>query len=435
MGLLETNPISSNLLLENFWRVEMNKRIVATFDPQKLADNRYTLIFDNLRSAGIDVDILPDVDPSNLEGMLSTYRERITDADMVFHIPAFTSSQLYWAYETDFRAWTEEMSAKGHSWTSDEYDALQKERKENEGRFQRSLNELVGEQQKSGTILDADVFLESEGEVYTTLDQMDIPRINRMTVEDWEAKKPFPAVFKMKNTSQGQGIYHIETDDQFRKLFDKDYIQRDDQYGSGRFSDSRDYFDVSEFVECPSDHFTHYRVFTLGDGTIMGAVLSYSGLRKSDDERIAVDDVNIHDVYDDVKSPLFLNRKKVVSNKGNGGNQIPLYPTDEARPATEYELEILAQHGVTDQQIPQALEDQARRTAQRLGDKGLYVLGQDWIQGKDGKFYCLEVNAGPQFGIFDTLYNQGRGDDDAAQRIATEKISQGILSNLQRNRV
>jgi hypothetical protein len=433
MGLLETNLTSSNLLLESFWRVEMSKRIVATFDPVKLADNRYSLIFENLRSKGVDVDILPDVDPKNLEGLLSTYRERVADADMIFHIPAFTNNQLFWAYDTDFRAWTEEMNAISHSWTSDEYGGLQKERKENEGRFQRSLNELVGEQQKSGAILDADVFLESEGEVYTTLDQMDIPRINRMTVEKWEAKKTFPAVFKMKDTSQGQGIYHIEIDDQFRKLFDKDYIQRDDQYRSGRFSNSRDYFDVSEFIDCPSDHFTHYRVFTLGDGTIVGGVLSYSGLRKSDDERIVLDDVNIGNVYDDVKSPLFLNRRKVVSNKGNGGNQIPLNPTDEARPVTDYESEILDQHGVIDQQIPQALEDQARRTAQRLGEKGLYVLGQDWIQGRDGKFYCLEVNAGPQFGIFDTLYNHGVGNDEAAQRIATEKIANGILAHLQRN--
>jgi hypothetical protein len=410
----------------------MNKRIVATFDPKKLADNRYSLIFDNLRSAGINVDVLPDVDPKNLEGILDTYRERIKGADMVMHIPAFTSNQLFWAYETDFRAWTQEMSATGHSWTSDEYDELQSERKENERQFQVKLNDIVREQAQSGAILDADVHLESESEVYTTLDQMDIPRINRMTVEEWEANKTFPAIFKMKNTSQGQGIYHIETDDQFRKLFDKDYIKREDQYGSGRFSDSRDYFDVSEFIDCPSDHFTHYRVFTLGDGTIMGAVLSYSGSRKSDDERIALDDVNVRNVYDDVKSPLFLNRKKVVSNKGNGGNQIPLNPTDEARPITEYESEILAQHDVADQQLPQALEDQARRTAQRLGEKGLYVLGQDWIQGKDGKFYCLEVNAGPQFGILDTLYNHGDGNEEVAQRIATQKIAEGIISHLQR---
>lgn len=431
MGLSETNHTFSNLLLESFWSAGMNRRIVATFDPERLQDNRYTLLFENLRGAGFDVDVLPHPDPEFLDDLLDDYKQRLEGASMVIHIPAFFFAWADGNYEN-----TGDGDRDMNFYLAPTTDPEKVRRLD----FKRKLEDTVRSLADSGTILDADVYLSDESEVYTTLDEMDIPRINRTTVEEWEANKTFPVVFKMKGTSQGHGIYHIETDDQFRKLFDKDYIipaenapsHVRNNFRSGRFSDSRDYFDVSEFIECPSDHFTHYRVFTLGDGTIMGAVLSYSGLRKSDDERVALDDMNIGNVYDDVKSPLFLNRKKVVSNKGNGGNQIPLNPTEQASTISDYETEILAQHGITDQQIPLALEDQARRTALKLGEKGLYVLGQDWIQGKDEKFYCLEVNAGPQFGIFDTLYNQGREDDEAAQRIATQKITEGIVRHLSR---
>ena len=409
-------------------------RVVSTFDPEKLVDNRYTLVFDNLRKSGVKVDILPDVDPKNLEGILSTYKERISGADMVFHIPAFTHSQLYWAYETDFRAWTQQMSDIGHSWTSDEYDELQTERRGRESDFKQRLNESVGKLKDSGVIIDADVFLQDGGEVYATLDAIGLPRIKRMTVEEWEANKSFPTVLKMKNTSQGRGIYLLDNEDQFRKLFDKEYAEAlvQGQFGFCGFSSSKDYFDVSEFIECPSDHYTHYRVFTLGEGTVLGAILSYSARRKNDDERIAVDDVNIHDVYDDVKSPLFLNRRKIVSNKGNGGSQIPLNPNDASREITNYERALLEEHGITGQQLPERLMEQATTTAKAFGERGLYVLGQDWIQGKDGKFYCLEINTGAGFGIFDTLYNYGRGDENVARTIAAEKITNGILGHLER---
>ena len=412
----------------------MAYKVVSTFDPNKLADNRYTLIFENMRNSGVDVDILPKVDPKNLEGILSMFKKRLDGAEMVFHIPEFTHNQLYSAYDIDFRKWVREMDSIGHRWTSDEYDELQTTRRDREKEFKHKLNSHIGSLKVSGTILDADVFIKELEEAYTTLDEIGLPRIKRMTVDEWEADKFFPAVFKKRYTSGGQGIYFLENDDQFRKLFDPKYIIGDINSTSGRYSDSGDYFGISEFIECPSDHYTHYRVFTLGDGTILGTVLSYSAFRKSEDERIAFDDINTWNVYDDVKSPLFLNRKKIVSNKGNGGFQIPLNPNKASREITDYERALLEEHGIANQQTPARLVHQASHAAKTFGKKGLYISGQDWIQGKDGNCYCIEINKFPQLGVFDTLYNRGTGNNDKIQRIAAEKIADNILVDFQRKR-
>jgi hypothetical protein len=401
----------------------MAHRVVSTFDPERLKDNRYTLVFDNLRKAGVELDILPHPDPESLDEILSTYKERLKGADMVVHLPGFFFAWAGGDYEEE-KDLNEFMAFYWAPKTHPE--------KVRRFTFKKALDKYVTNMRGSGVILDADVFLQDEGEVETILDGIGSPGIKRMTVDEWEANKFFPAVFRMKDTSQGKGIYFLETDDQFRKMFDPEYIVGDNNSTSGRFSNSRDYFDVREFVECPSDHYTHCRVFTLGDGTILGAVLSYSASRKSEDERIAFDDVHIRDVYGDIKSPLFLNRRKIVSNKGSGGNQIPLNPNDASREITNYERGLLEQHGITDQQIPAKLAEQATLAAKAFGEKGVYVLGQDWIQGKDGRFYCLEVNAGAEFGIFGTLYNHGHEDEEAARTIAAEKIANGILSHLDR---
>jgi hypothetical protein len=404
--------------------------IVSAFDPKKLRDSRYSRIFNLLENKGVDINVLPDADPKNLDCILSAYKPCLDQADMIFHMPEFIRNQLFLAYENDFRSWEMDRESKGLHWSSDEYDSLQAERIKKEEDFQRQLNEHIQRLGFNGVILDADVYLQHTGVLYSILKDLRIPTINRMSVEQWESGKFFPVVFKMGCLSQGHGIHFIENDDQFRKMFDPEYLIRDDGYGSGRFSDGKSSFNVSGFIQCPSDHFTHYRVFTLGDGTILGAALSYSSVRKSQDERIAFDDRVIYNVFDDVKSPLFLNRKKIVSNKSNGGTQIPLSPTEDSRQITSYEQGILEEHGITDGQIPSRLADQAYRTAKCCGKYGLYILGQDWIQGTDGVFYFLEANQGPQLGIFDTLYNKGLGIDKQTFKIATEKIAEGIFSHL-----
>lgn len=388
----------------------MVHKVVSTFNPHEFADIGTILIFENLRRAGVEVDVLPDCNFMDLEGILATYKERLDGADMVFHIPAVTHYLF--------------SKSKGHHWTSDECDRIRN--------IEQQLDEHIRHLGDSGTILSLN--LNEEREVHTTLDEIGLPRIRRMTVQEWKAYPFFPAVFKWGIMHGGQGIYIIDTEDQFRKMFERGYGARlvNGQIVSSPFIGFEDSFNVSEFIICPSDHYTHYRIFTLGDGTILGAVLSYSQSKKGDDIRVIEEDSETSNVLDNPHSPLFLNRRKIVSNLVQGGIQIPLNPNKNSRDINNYERGLLREHGITEQKIPPKLAEQVTCAARALGDKGLYVSGQDWIQGIDGNFYFLEVNPRPGYDIFDTLYNHGRSDAKIALRLAAEKIADGILAHLDR---
>ena len=103
-------------------------------------------------------------------------------------------------------------------------------------------------------------------------------------------------------------------------------------------------------------------------------------------------------------------------------------PASESKVASDYEKEILAEHGINPNvpQLPVRLEAMAKKVAKTFAQHGLLYTGQDWLQDRKGNFYFLEVNSGPGLEIFNTLYNFGRGDETTAMRIGTRKLAEAL---------
>jgi D-alanine-D-alanine ligase-like ATP-grasp enzyme len=109
---------------------------------------------------------------------------------------------------------------------------------------------------------------------------------------------------------------------------------------------------------------------------------------------------------------------------------IPLNPNQKSRSITKGEQKILSAHNIHNQELPRVLEEYAIKTAKIASEKGLYILGQDWIQDANNRFYCLELNWGPELTSIDAVYNEGKGDDDVTRTIAAEKIAKAIIEDL-----
>ncbi|MEK6921419.1 MAG: hypothetical protein AABX82_06030 [Nanoarchaeota archaeon] len=399
----------------------MKHLVVSTFDPQKLPYGRYAIIFQEMfrhfNAAGISVEILPPPDTHDLKGTLVRYKEKLAEAEMIFHISGYAWYQLSLAFEEERRTSVLEMlRARGYLWLED-FDIYNEKTKEKIKNFVYAVNQYIKDRGNSGVLLNADVYLKEEKEAYDLLDENTIPRVPTLQIEAWEKNKIFPVVFKQKNTTKGEGVYFIENEAQFSTL-----------------SPIKDTLSLHHFIECPGDHYTHYRIFTIGSGNILAAVLSYSQMKKGENRRIIDREGNNPSgrVYDNSTSAFFINRKQITSNRSAGGKQIPLEPNEKSKRISDHELSILNDHGITNQYIPEILKKQAQKTAEIFAKKGLFILGQDWIQSKDGVFYCLELNWGPERGCFDTAYNLGKGEDDVALIIAAEKIAEGILGAIKK---
>ncbi len=404
------------IFIKAFFRLfYMVYRAVSTFSPGELFDKRYELLFNELSNRGVTVDVMPSAYRARLNDLLIKYKKRLGSADIIFHIPEYTKRDLYYAYQEDFIDWA---NTREH-WASVEFDSINEGRLKDEAIFQHRLNEYIRGLNDSGRIVDSDIFIDDDHEVYELLRNNSIPTVEHLTVNDWFNDKFFPAVFKLNGTSQGRGIYVVDDEFQLSKMFDYH------SFGVKNICDFKtDDFRISRFIECPSNYYTHYRVFTVGSGKILGAVLSYSGFKKSDDVRVTSD--WLMDAYDYPKSPIFLNRRDIMSNKSRGGNQIPLNLNKHSRAIINYEESILKEHGITNQELPKEINDYAITAARLLGKKGLYVLGQDWIQDLNGDFICLEVNYQPGLEIFGTLYNNSK----SSECIAAVKIASEIIDNL-----
>ena len=88
--------------------------------------------------------------------------------------------------------------------------------------------------------------------------------------------RTLPILFKTPHGSRAEGNLFLDRGDQLRLFFNKEANAR-----CGRDPPSMDSYDAQEYINTPSNHFTNYRIFTLGDGTIVGAVLGVSENRKS----------------------------------------------------------------------------------------------------------------------------------------------------------
>ncbi len=271
-------------------------------------------------------------------------------------------------------------------------------------------------------IVDTNIFmnylsdLEKKNYIYEVLFKFKIPHLKQTNIGDIDKNNlEFPFVLKEKNTSQGKGIYFIENQDQLNKL---------KKYNGNYFENN---FRHSKFIETESNHYNHFRIFTLGSGKILASTLNYSNNKKEDLDGILYSNL----VFDNPDSMLYLNQKNIVSNISQGSNSIALNPNKYSKKLNSKDKEILNSLNIKNQQLPNFLNQFASYTAEVFNNYGFYILGQDWIQEKNsGKYYCLEVNYIPQTNIFNTLYNKGKNDIEFGKQKAAELIAQGINENL-----
>jgi len=258
-------------------------------------------------------------------------------------------------------------------------------------------------------VKDADIY---PGDAYNDIRHI-VPVVEQLPAFGWVPE--FPSVFKRKGSSGGSGIIHVTNEDQYRKLFDPSYIT-EEYYAevlSGLQLNLSDYT-VSRFRECPSGRYTHYRIITLGTGKILGAGLFYSGHSKGRNR-------GYDEVWDDPNSPLFLDRQNVCSNFALGGGGIIPFGQDET--LSELEQEIFDAHNILSVDLPSKLKSLSQKTAQLLSMRGLYLLGQDWIQEGD-TYTLMEVNRYPGLELFKHVH--GFNNEQSMDYLAREIV--GSLS-------
>jgi len=165
--------------------------------------------------------------------------------------------------------------------------------------------------------------------------------------------------------------------------------------------------DFQEMIKTPSDHFTSYRIFTLGDGTIQEAVMNVSGRKKSEGGRA------------------------VTSNVATGGHQIPIYPIEKDPKLSPEDAQVLIDHSINPDQIelPTKLKEQAGKVAKIFARNGLVWGGQDWLQDSKGDFYFLEMNPHPGYEMYRTLYMNGEAhpwDDSSEMNVGLDKLAKAL---------
>jgi hypothetical protein len=370
--------------------------IVSTFNPEKISYRKHALMFKKLfECLNQHILILPALDMQNVNKSIGMYKEYIARADMIFHYTGMLIAQF--PHSEFYEQWLGEMMrARGFCW-SHQYLLNKKE--------QHCIEEINTSICQANALLYADVFFKTEEELYALLENQHIPIVKRLSKKEFEKKKFFPVIIKYANTTKAQGVYYIENERQLNILNSSKCV-------------------YLRFIESPSEYYTHYRIYTAGS-SIIAAVLCYSGAKKKDAIRI----IDKNNAYDNPENPLFLNRKLIASNRTYGGKVIPLNPNHNSSSITEEEQNILHAHGLK-QELPAILAQYAIKTAQIISKKGLYIVGQDWIQDINGSFHCLELNWGPELTSIDAVYNKGKGEDDTTRAIAAEKIAEAIISDM-----
>ncbi|MFH1134142.1 MAG: hypothetical protein V1735_06650 [Nanoarchaeota archaeon] len=378
-------------------------------------------LFDALSKVGVNVVMFPHDYDGNAEASLNSLESACESAQMVVH-----STPKVGAFQCNDNNWRDD--------------------------YQQRVEDLI-----YSRFLHKTDFHSHTKEVADKRSSHRIAQTNGIPVpKTWSMKqylldiRTLPVLFKTPYGSRAEGNIFLDREDQLRLFFDEEANAR-----CGISPPSMDCYDAQEYINTPSSHFTHYRIFTLGDGTIVGAVLGVSGNRKDQPVRRAYpseysyEDTLTEDfqrrkasiaqskllatlwgapIYDHVLSPLYLGLLDVFSNHSAGGTQIALTPTSQSKVPTAYEKGVLTEHSINPDmpQLPARLEEMAKQVARIFAPHGLLYTGQDWLQDRNGNFYFLEVNSRPGLEIFNTLHNFGRGDETTAMRIGTRKIAEAF---------
>ncbi|MBT6761467.1 hypothetical protein HOA92_00345 [archaeon] len=370
------------------------KKVVVTFDPgntdifrqgfMRYNEETYvkdTYLFPELKRLGVDVTILEHEAGESSSDAAQRFGPVFEAADLIFH----ESRRV--AYGVGAKEWRGEY-AKGIE------ELIQRDFLKKSHLIGSNGNPIAYKHNGSKLASDAGALIPAQWNPSEYL----------------ASDRPLPVVIKPVSMNGGSQIFFLDRAEQVATIFD------DEKYKNNAFFPPTDGFNIiQKFVETPSDHFTHYRIFTLGDGRIIGAVLHASSNKKSGLKRLAEPgpfDWGSH-IYDNVKSPLYLGRFDIVSNVAQGGFQIPMNPNRESALILGTDQRILTAHNLDQYhpQLPDALAAQATNVAKAFRQHGVVYGGQDWMQDKQGNFYFIEINEYPGMAIFNTLYSGGQETD------------------------
>jgi|SRR3989344_1394112 len=277
-------------------------------------------------------------------------------------------------------------------------------------------------------------------QVVRYLAEKEIPVPKTQEVDEYLlGEKKVPIVLKFNTGTRGSNIFFVESIDQLVKYFDRDFYREGirqslnvdlNQYDN-TLPDKDDYH-ISEFIDSPSDHYTHFRILTFRD-QILGAVLNYSSNKKSDETRIDEPYGKgipgyIPNWTTSKESPMYLGWKSIISNHAAGATQIPITITSESKKITSYEQVILESHGINPSkpELPLRLYNFAKKVGIIFSKQGTSYLGQDWIMDKNGNFYCLEVNDWSGMDAFNVTHNHGNTDEREGVRVGYQILAKAI---------
>ncbi|MCD4740726.1 hypothetical protein K8R43_06095 [archaeon] len=239
---------------------------------------------------------------------------------------------------------------------------------------------------------------------------------NNFSVEDM----PVPLVLKVPNTSKGEGVFKVNEKERLKKLFDPEA----EHYGIIKRK-PRDFI-IQEYIDSPSEYYTHYRIFTIGNEPVLGNLHHSTFKKKEGIKRIETKRVH-HLLNPD--SPIFINSDDIRTNRSIGGKTIPLTKSEQAKKITKIQEKILREHGIDPKnpKVPKKLLQLSKKVATTLRKKGVQYSGQDWLQDKKGKFYLLEVNDAPGMGIFGDHFKKGKGKHEEHIRIGFKHIAKRLM--------
>ena len=255
----------------------------------------------------------------------------------------------------------------------------------------------------------------------------DIKIPKTLTPEQFSKNLFFPAVASFEYSSQGNGKYLLENNDQWN-LF-QTFLKNEGKQVESAFL-------IKEFIPTPSEKYTSYRVITSAKGTIMASSLLYSKNEKSDpefiekgyDPNLGRPGFNILNYLECENSDYFLNSKKIISNVGSDGNCIPLDPEESSCEISKEEQNILQEHNIKNAKLPQEIAEQAKIIGSSLGKKmGLFV-GIDFIQDEKNNFYYLETNAEPGIKTYLAVKNGGAGENIDGYRMLMKEALTDLAS-------
>lgn len=167
------------------------------------------------------------------------------------------------------------------------------------------------------------------------------------------------------------------------------------------------YWSFQEFIDCPSQYYTSFRIIADAFGEVHGGALIRSPKIKGSERRDCPQMQWSQDPINEVshingefavllehpKSPFFLNSKKIVSNVAQGGIKILLNgkPVDDKTNSS-----VLIEHGINPDNplIPKNLTTRASEIGKASRGICPYV-GVDFIFDVQLNTYLLEVNTGP----------------------------------------